>query len=502
MLKYNKCRKEGDGVLYMGIDIGSSGCKVSVVNETGELLCFSDRRYSFVHENGTSELNPDLVFEETKSAIKEIATKTDLSQLATLSVTSFGEMFVLLDENRKVLANSISYDDHRGGKETDALSEALGEDTIYSITGTTPNAMYSLPKLMWIKKHRPDIYARANKVCLFADFILIKLGAEYHIDYSLAARTLMFDVKDKCWSKKILSYAEIEAEKLAKPVPSGTIVGKISKGLACELGLPEGVQLLAGGHDQSCAALGAGIIKEGMALDGMGSNECIVPCFERAMINDTMKRSNLACVPFIIPDKYVTYAFNRTCGTVLDWYRGLIGNVSYDELLGEMEDIPTKKFFLPHFAGAATPYMDDDATGALVGLDLTTTRGQITKGIIEGFNYEIMTNLECLRESGFKVRELYVSGGMSQNDRVLQIKADVLGLPIHRLEHTQTGTMAMAILGSVATNVYADIPAAVAGLVRSSRTFEPDKMQHEMYRKLFEQYKNMYTAVKMIQGRK
>ena len=489
-------------MLYMGIDVGSSGCKVSVVDIKGKLICFADRKYSFVYENETSELDPNLVLENTMSAIKEIAAKTDLSGLATLSVTSFGEMFVLLDENRNVLTNSISYNDQRGKEEAKMLLREFGNDKIYSITGTTINAMYSLPKLMWIKKHQPEIYKKANKVCLFADFILIKLGAEFHMDYSLAARTLMFDVKNRCWSKSILEYAEIESEKLSKPVPSGTVVGEIDRRIASDLGLPQNMLLLAGGHDQNCAALGAGIIKAGLALDGMGSNECIVPCFESAMINDTMKRSNLACVPFIIPDMYVTYAFNRTCGTVLDWYRRLLGNVSYDELLGEMEDAPSKKLFLPHFAGAATPYMDDDATGALAGLDLTTTRGQITKGIIEGFNYEIMTNLKCLKESGFEVRELYASGGMSQNDRVLQIKADVLGLPIHRLEHTQTGTMAMAILGSVATNVYADIPEAVRGLVRSSRTFEPDKMRHESYLELFEQYKKMYAAIKKIQGRK
>lgn len=489
-------------MLYMGIDVGSSGCKVSVVNETGKLMCFADRKYSFIYEDGTSELNPDLVLEKTKSAIKEIATKTDLSNLATLSVTSFGEMFVLLDENRNVLSNSISYNDRRGKEEAENISREFGNDKIYSITGATVNAMYSLPKLMWIKKHQPEIYNKANKVCLFADFILIKLGAEFHMDYSLATRTLMFDVKDKCWSKSILAYTGIEEDKLSKPVPSGTVVGEISKRFVCELGLPKGVLLLAGGHDQSCAALGAGIIKDGMALDGMGSNECIVPCFENAMINDTMKHSNLACVPFVIPDKYVTYAFNRTCGTVLDWYRGLLGNISYDELFGEMDDKPTKQLFLPHFAGAATPYMDDDATGAMVGLDLTVTRKQITKSIIEGFNYEIMTNLQCLNKAGFEVRKLYASGGMSQNDRVLQIKADVLGLPIYRLEHSQTGTMAMAILGSVATNVYVDIPAAVTGLVRSSRTFEPDKMRHEIYLELFEQHKNMYTAVRTIQGRK
>ena len=338
-------------------------------------------------------------------------------------------------------------------------------------------------------------------MCLFADFILMKLGAEDHIDYSLASRTLMFDVRNRCWSKEILDFAGIEQEKLSDPVPSGTVVGKISADLAHELGLPANVLLLAGGHDQSCAALGAGIVKEGMALDGMGSNECIVPAFERVLINPGMQKANLVCVPYSIPELYVTYAFNRSAGTVLDWYRGLLGNVSYGELLGEMGERPSKMLFLPHFAGAATPYMDDEAKGAVMGLSLSTTRGELTRSIIEGLQFEVMINLQCLKEAGFGVRELFASGGMSQSDHVLQMKADILGLPVHRLENPQTGTLAMAILGSVAKGIYPDISSAVAGLVRRGRVFYPDARLHQEYGEMFEQYKNMYQAVKIVQRR-
>ena len=488
-------------MLYMGIDVGSSGCKVSVVDEKGVVVHFAERKYSFQYEDGTSELNPNLVFEKVVEAIKEISAKNNIDALATLSVTSFGEMFVLLDENRNVLCNSISYNDHRGKDEAEELLQNYGNDKIYAITGATINAMYSLPKLLWIKHNRPEIYKRAKKICLFADYILLKLGAEYHIDFSLAARTLMFDVRKRCWSKEILEYAGIEYEKLSEPVASGTVVGKIDPGLAKELKLSSKVLLLAGGHDQSCAALGAGIVKEGMALDGMGSNECIVPAFSQALINPKMQNTNLVCVPYIIPDMYVTYAFNRTSGTVLDWYIKMLGNISYDELFKEVTDRPSKILFLPHFAGAATPYMDDDAQGAIVGLNLSTSRGELTKSIIEGFNYEILVNLQCLENAGFQVQELFASGGMSKNDKVLQMKADILGLPIHRLENSQTGTMAMAILGSVALGHFKDVSSAAARLVRRERVFLPNKGLHEEYCEIFGKYKNMYSAVKTIQGR-
>ena len=489
-------------MLFMGIDVGSSGCKISVVDEKGSLLYSSERRYSFSYEGETSELNPKEVLENVFCAIRDITAKNSMRELATISVTSFGEMFVLLDRNKNVLCHSISYSDRRGKEEAEAIAGEFGADKIYSITGATVDAMYSLPKLLWIKQHRPEIYGKASKLCLFADFILVKLGAEYHMDFSLAARTLMFDVKNKCWARDVLAYAGIDESMLSEPVPSGTVVGQMDAKIAAELGLPKGVRLLAGGHDQSCAALGAGILREGTALDGMGSNECIVPSFDRLMLNDTMKKSNLVCVPYIIPGMYVTYAFNRTSGTVLDWYRRILGNISYDELFADLKETPSKMLFLPHFAGAATPYMDDEATGAIVGLHLGTSREEITKSIIEGFNYEVMINLQCLRDSGFRVRELFASGGMSRNDKLLQIKADMLGIPIYRLANSQTGTMAMAILGSVAVGAYKDIPSAAAELVRRDKVFYPNEERHEAYAKTFEQYQRMYTAVKSIQGRK
>lgn len=492
--------KGGHKMLFMGIDIGSSGCKVSVINEIGLVVYSSARRYSFTYSDRNSELDANMIYENVVDAIKEITYNNDVKEIATLSATSFGEMFVLLDENDDVLRNSISYSDPRGKTELELFTKEFGEDRLYSITGATPSEMYSLPKLLWIKKNEPLVYSKAKKICLFADYILQKLGAEFHMDYSLAARTLMFDVKCRKWSDEILACADIKRSIFPEVVPTGSIIGSISYEMAKDLKLPFDVKLLAGGHDQSCAALGAGIVYDGMALDGMGSNECIVPVFDKPMIVDKMKNSHLACVPYMIEGKYITYAFNRTSGTVVDWYKNLIGYAGYDELFSEMEDEPSKLLCLPHFSGAATPYMDDTAVGALVGLDLSCDRKEITKGIIEGLNYEMKINLDCLRDTGFNVKQLYVSGGLSQNDKILQIKADILGVNIYRLETSQSGTMAMALLGCVAKGVYKDIYSAISNLVRTTKVFYPNTEIHERYMEQYEKYTKMYKCVKEITG--
>lgn len=483
-------------MLFMGIDVGSSGCKVSVVDNCGTLKYSAYRPYSFSYNNEFSEIDPNIIFNAVVESINDITQKHNLAELATVSVTSFGEMFVLLDEDRNVLCSSLSYSDPRGTKQCKDMAEQ--NDKIYSITGTTLNPMYSLPKLLWIRENYPAIYKKAYKLCMFADFILVKLGADFHTDYSLAARTQMLDIKNKCWSKEILGFANINKNLLPTLVPSGTCVGEIDSRASKLTGLPKSVKLLAGGHDQSCAALGAGIIRNGIALDGMGSNECVVPCFDRPMLNDTMRSSNLACIPYMLENKYVTYAFNKTAGTTFDWYRKIIGIKDYDQLLNNIGDKPTGIFFMPHFAGAATPYMDDNSVGAIVGLNLTTSREDLTRSVIEGLNYEIKVNLKCLEKAGFTLNEMYVAGGMSNSDKILSLKADMLGIPIKRLEIPQTGTLAMAIFGSVAMGVYSDIPTAVKNLVRCNSVFMPNQKKHDEYCELFYKYEKMYNAVKSI----
>lgn len=488
-------------MLFMGVDIGSSGCKVSVINETGSVVCSSSRQYSFSYSDGRSELDAKKVFESVLEAIGEISLNNDLSSLATLSAASFGEMFVLLDGNGESLCNSISYSDPRGKEELKSFLNVFGSDRLYSLTGAAPDEMYSLGKLLWIKENLPLVYSKAEKICLFADFVLHKLGAEHHMDYSLASRTLMFDVRKKRWADDVIECAGIKRSIFPVVLPSGTVIGNIDKRIAETLRLPSDLKLLVGGHDQCCAALGAGITEGGTALDGMGSNECIVPVFDSPLIDNKMKQSFLPCVPYVLDGKYATYAFNRSSGTVIDWYRHLLGNVSYDELFGEMKDEPSRILCLPHFSGAATPYMDDSAVGAFSGLDLSCGRGELTKGIIDGLNYEMKINLECLRSAGFAVTKLYAAGGLSQNDKILQTKADILGVDICRLETPQTGTMAMAVLGTVAVGAYKDVCEAISSLVRMTEVFHPDFAKSTLYNEQFEKYKRMYGNVKAIEGR-
>ena len=497
----------------LGIDVGTTGCKATVLDYEGNVQGQAYSEYPpNISRTGRFEINPESTWDTVKKVISESLARYKGDKIKAVSVSSFGESVVPIGREGNVLSNSILYIDARGSEEAKFMENRMGRDKILEITGALAHPMYSLSKIMWMKKNLPEIYNRTWKFLLYADFILYKLGAVPHTDYSLAARTMAFDVINKRWSDEILDCAGIAVEKFGKPVQAGTIVGEINPGIAAELGLPTGVLLVAGGHDQPCAALGAGVIINNVAVDGMGTVECITPAFDRPVISKPMAEANLVCVPHVKKDMYVTYAFNFTSGSLLKWFRDRFGyeekleaqkagvNV-YEVLLEKASKIDTNLFLLPHFAGAATPYMDPDAKGAIIGLDINTTKADIVKAIMEGITFEMMVNLQHLEKAGVKVRELRTVGGLAQSRQMLQLKADMMGMKVVSLNVSEAGTLGVAILAGVAGGVYGSLEDAAKKLVKTREEFYPDQAKHAAYAEKFETYKRIYTGVRYIYGR-
>jgi xylulokinase len=323
---------------------------------------------------------------------------------------------------------------------------------------------------------------------------------------------MAFDVVRKRWSPEILGAAGLDQALFGEAVPAGTALGPVARELASSLGLNPGALLVAGGHDQACAALGAGAIRPGLAIDGMGTTECITPCFDRPVINTLMAASGFACVPHVVPDSYVTYAFNITSGSLLRWYRDQFGAVQvaeagrrgvdpYQVLIEQAQDGPSGLYVLPHFAGAATPHMDSSAVGAIIGLGLGTSPGRIFKAILEGITFEMMVNLARLGEAEVPITELRATGGLARSEKMLQLKADMMGLPVSSLAVSEAGTLGVAILAGTACGLYASLEEGVARLVKLRATYRPDPEQHRIYQEHFERYQRLYPAVRAVYGR-
>jgi xylulokinase len=494
----------------IGLDIGTTGCKCSIFDGMGNISAYSYREYGvFSPEPGMFELNPEEVWESVKIVIGTAAANYRGDRITAICVSSFGEAGVPLDREGRVLSNSFIYTDIRGEKQCRELTEKLGLERIMEIAGVHAHPMYTINKVMWIKKNLSDIYKRIWKFMLFEDFIMYRLGQVEAIDWSLASRTMAFNVTKKIWEAEIFEASQIKPDIFSKAYSSGTVVGSVKNSIAEELGLPKGVMLVTGGHDQVCAALGGGIIKKNIAINGMGTVECITPAFDRPLLGKRMLNCNFACVPHAVDGMYVTYAFNFTGGALLKWYRDNFAKAEKLDAERSGENVyaildqkalksPTDILVLPHFAGAGTPRMDTCSKGAVVGLGFDKGSSHLYRALLEGITYEMLYNIECLEEAGMTVNELRAVGGGAKSELWLQIKADIMGRRIVTLDVDEAGTLGTAILAGVATGVYKSLESAVDALVRVKNEYYPDGKNHDIYMENYMRYKKLYGAVKEI----
>lgn len=490
-----------------GLDIGSTGAKITVLSYSGILLYRRYYEYPVMRSTTAHLIDAEVIWETVKVLLHGAAKA--VPKLSAVGVTSFGESFVLLDKNGEVLLPTMLYTDPRGGKETDTLKNILGKERICEIAGCTPHSMYSLPKLMWIKSNKKESYAATKYVCLIGDFIVFKLTGNRIIDYSLAARTMAFDIHDLCWSQEILVAAGVDPLLFSHPVPSGTDTGTILPELARELGLNEALHVVICGHDQMAAAIGSNAIRPGQATNGTGTVECITPVFSSIPEGRYLQDNNYSIIPFPYKDSYCLYAFSYTGGALVRWFVDTLaghakfvaknkGISVYDLLESGMLDEPTGILVLPHFAGAATPYMDIDSQGAFAGLNLTHTTSDVYRAVLEGIVYESALNLEKLAEGGIHIDVINATGGCAKSRLWLQMKADILGVPVRRMGIDEAGTVGSVMLTGVALGWYSSHDQVAEVLIKAIEEFRPRREMHEKYMKHYDRYRKMYEAVRPL----
>ncbi len=494
----------------VGIDIGSTATKAVLVNADGEIIAQAYREYPEQHPlPGMFELDPEQVWEAFVAVVSEVAAHSGGDPVQALCISALGETFVPVDEHGNFLYGSILSYDGRAQEQVEELAETVGGRQIFEITGMPIHPSFTLPKLMWLRDNEPGIHARTYKYLLWPDAICLKLGLPPRLDWSLAGRTMAFDVVARRWSEMMLEVAGITPQLLAEPIRPGEVVGHLPRRAAEQLGLSTDCLVVAGGHDQPMNALGAGIIAEGLAVDGMGTVECVTVAFDEPVLSEAMLRHGYCCYPHVAGDMYATLAFNYSSGSLLRWFRDNFaeadrqraedqGRDVYEIILDELPAEPTGLLVVPYFVGSGTPYMDAQAKGAMLGMTLGTDRKTFIKGLIEGLCLELRLNLESLAQAGVEVSRLRATGGGSKSPYWLQLKADITGCEVVTINVIESGCQAGAILGGVAAGVYSSIPEAVEQLVEERTVYEPDVQVHESYAHYFELYKRLWPSVRDI----
>ena len=280
----------------------------------------------------------------------------------------------------------------------------------------------------------------------------------------------------------------------------------MTKEIAEKTGLTTETKIVCISHDQIAAAVGAGVFDSDTAVDGAGTVECITPIYDEIPDMQVMTKGNYAVVPYVIPGKYVCYAFSYTGGALMQWCTETIAKkekeeakaegISVNELLERQSVSPTGLLVLPHFAGAATPYMDTGSKGAVLGLTTATTAADIYRGCMEGVVYEMVLNLQWLKESGIHFHRLNATGGGAHSKEWMQMKADMLDMEITSLETVDAGTVGSAMLTGIAVGIFDDLKQAAQVMVHEVSTYKPRKEMHEKYMEIYERYEQVYRAVR------
>ncbi len=473
---------------YLGVDIGTSGCKAVVFDANGRQVGQAGREYDLhFTPDGGAELNSDEVMEKCLAVIAEAKQKAG-GAVRAMGVSSQGEAFTAIGRDGRALCNGMVSSDVRAERYAREWPAQFGEEKLYQITGHTAHPMFTIFKLLWLRDNKPDVWKKADKFLCFEDLLHHRLGLEPAIGWPLAGRTMLFDVRRHEWSAEILKAVGLPAGKLARPLAAGSVVGKTK----------DGMLVVTGGHDQPCGALGAGVTQAGVAMYATGTVECITPAFANAVFTDELRRSNLCTYDHTAPGMYATVAFSLTGGNILKWFRDEFApGQSYEELLKTAAAEPTKLLVLPYWTPSGTPHFDVRTPGAILGLRLSTKRGEILRALLEGVAFEMRLNLDILDRCGCRIDELRAIGGGAKSAWWTQLKVDVLGKPITTLNVTEAGCLGVAMLACAA-----DTGESLASLakrwVKPVARVTPQAAASEFYAERFALYRELYPAFKRI----
>ena len=484
--------------LLIGIDLGTTGCKAVVYDQDGTLKGESYLEYGLITLSPTMiEQDPQAWWDLTCKAIHLALEDAggDRSAVRGLSISSQGISFVLLDAQGRLLGNAINWLDSRATEETETILERYSAEQLFAITGKRAAPFYVLPKLLWLRKHQPDVWRQAHKLLMGHDYLIYHLCGQQVTDHSLAGGTMLYDLKALNWCSELLEAFEIPPEILPTIRWSGTPVGTLRPDVAAELQLRPDTVVTVGGQDQKCAALGAGI-RDNMATISLGTASAIIQVMDRPLV-DPQKR--IPTFTFVVPNRWVLEGVISTGAGSLRWYRDtLCQGISYRELDEEAAHVTRGAegvLFYPHLSGAGSPHWHSNARGTFHGLSLATTRAHLTRAVLEGVAYQIRENLTVTETLAGPVEQIIVFGGGAKSALWREIIRDVTNRPLAWTSTVETANLGASMLAGVGCGLFPTLMHAQEVMADTLTSSRPDPEGTAIYAGLYNNYCHTETSL-------
>jgi xylulokinase len=474
---------------FIGVDVGTTAVKTIAISPEGEVIARAEQGYPLsTPRQGWSEQDPEDWWRATQATLEAVSA-AGVRDVRGIGLSGQMHGLVCLDERDRVLRPAILWNDQRTGAECAEIEERVGLQRLIQLTGNRALTGFTAPKLLWLRRHEPDLYSRIAHVLLPKDYVRLRLTGEHAMDVTDASGTLLFDVERRCWSDEMTQVLEVRRSWLPRVLESPEVSGRTA----------DGVAVAAGAGDQAAAALGVGVDRPGPLSVVLGTSGVVFAALP-AFAADPQARVHVFC--HAVPGGWQAMGVMLSAAGSLQWFRDtLAGSVPFAGLDAEAarwapgcEGLT----FLPYLTGERTPHADPEARGAFVGLSLRHDRGALVRAVLEGVAYGLRDSLELLSALGVRAEAGRASGGGARSRLWLRVVASALGLPLELTVVEEGSAYGAALLAGVAGGAFADVRQAVDACVRVRDVVEPDRAWQEAYADGYRRFRELYPALRPL----
>ncbi len=482
-------------MLYIGVDLGTSAVKLLLMNEAGHIEKIVSREYplSFPH-SGWSEQNPYDWYDKTLDGLKELLSECDKSLVDGISFGGQMHGLVTLDAQDEVVRPAILWNDGRTTEETAYLNEQIGRERLTGYTANIAFAGFTAPKILWMQKNEPDLWAKVKKIMLPKDYLAYRLSGTFCTDYSDASGMLLMDVKNKCWSKEMMEICHVSREQLPDLYESFEVVGTLKKEIASELGVPETVKVIAGAGDNAAAAVGTGTVGANHCNLSLGTSGTLFVSSDKFGVDEHNALHSFAHAD----GGYHLMGCMLSAASCNKWWMDEI--LKTKDYAGEQKEIQTlgenQVFYLPYLMGERSPHNNPNARAMFVGMSMDTTREDMTLAVLEGVAFGLRDSLEVARSLGIRIDSSRICGGGAKSPLWRQIIAAVMNVKLEIIESEEGPGYGAAILAAVGCGTFESVERACEKLVKVIDTVEPDPELVQKYEEKYQKFKQLYPIMK------
>ncbi len=493
---------------FLGLDVGTGGSRAVVVDGAGRVVTSATVEHApFASPHaGWAEQDAADWWRASRVAIRAVLSTGDVraEEIGAAGLTGQMHGSVLLDERDEVLRPALIWCDQRTDAQCRMLTERVGAQRMIELTSNPAITGFTLPKMLWVREHEPEIWSRVRSVLLPKDYARLRLTGEHATDVADASGTLLFDVASRTWSRAMLEAAEIDERLLPRVYESPEVAGRVSEAGASETGLRAGTPVVAGAGDQAAGAVGMGIVKAGAVSATIGTSGVVFAATDRPAL-DTHGRVHTFC--HAVPGRWHVMGVTQGAGLSLRWFRDQFGAGTddgrdpYERLSEEAARAPAGSdgaLWAPYLMGERTPHLDPRARAALVGLTAIHTRAHVVRAIMEGVAFSLRDTFEIFREMSVPVETIRLGGGGARSHVWRQIQADVYGRAVETVAAEEGAAYGAGLLAGVGAGAWTTVDEACAAVVRTRDRVEPNTEDAATLAKLYEAFRALYPALRPV----